>query len=88
VNKFYVSRDSEETAYAEAVMISKNKPEMVDGTECKKCHDVSQGYFVAGTGYAYGVEGEVCYSAWLKLTGVKLDYGEVKHVSLEVKEIK
>lgn len=79
MKKFYVSRDPAGEGVENAVMITMKKPEQEVICACGK----GSGLFIAPeTGVNYGADGELCYSGWLKLTGMKLAKGEVRLVQI------
>jgi hypothetical protein len=88
--KVWVSRDSSEDAgRPDSVMITTAKPSVEHDTieDCPHCGKAigKVVYRVPSTGTTHGADGELCYNGWLKLTGFKLEKGELKQVTITVK---
>lgn len=79
MRKFYVSRDKSE-GDPTAVMVTSKPPKK---TTCDSCGG-PEGAFVANGGIEFGSGGEICYSGWEKLTGIKLEKGQVIQVEIRV----
>lgn len=88
--KIWVSRDAEGSdGNSDAIMVTSQKPIMDSGTDCPHCGlAVGTMYRAPSRGFSLGADGDLCYNGWLRVTGFKLEPGQVKQVEISVKEVK
>ena len=86
VRTFYLSRDPENTNGDNTVVLISAKAPVVEGNmeACEKCGTEPDGFYTRAEGdKAEGME-HICVNGLLRVTGIRLGYGEVKKVSLVV----
>lgn len=79
---FWLSRDKG-TDTEGIVMVTSKKPKVDDSDTCETCsqplHSIR---YLDVEGVSFGYEGELCYSGWLKLTGIAIEPGELKKIAV------